>query len=68
MQQEDDDLKVVWGARGIAKVIRRTPTQVHYMLARGMIKAAKRTGSRYHADVAGLRAQFCANVSEETAA
>ena len=60
----DDDLQVVWGAGGIAKVIRRSRAQTYYLLKRGLIKAARKTGQQYHADVAGLRAQFCAKVSE----
>jgi hypothetical protein len=67
MDQQDDDLEVVWGARGIARVIRRTPTQVHYLLKKGLIKAARKTGTRYHADVAGLREQFCTKTDQRTA-
>jgi hypothetical protein len=66
--ERDDDLGVVWGAGGIARVIRRSRTQTYYMLKKGLIKAARKTGQQYHADVAGLRAQFCANVSGDTAA
>jgi hypothetical protein len=62
---EDGLPRVVWGAGGIAREIRRTRTQTYYMLKKGLIKAARKTGQQYHADVAGLRAQFCANISSE---
>jgi hypothetical protein len=68
VHENNDDLKVVWGAGGIAKVIRRSRAQTYYLLKKGLIKAARKTGQQYHADVAGLRAQFCANVSDNTAA
>jgi hypothetical protein len=66
-EHDDDDLKVVWGAGGIARVIRRSRTQTYYLLKRGLIKAAKKTGQTYHADIAGLRAQFCADTSHNAA-
>jgi hypothetical protein len=62
--ERDDDLGVVWGAGAIAKVIGRSRTQTYYMLKKGLIKAARKTGQLHHADVAGLRAQFCAKVTE----
>jgi hypothetical protein len=62
--ERDDDLGVVWGASAIAKVIGRSRTQTYYMLKKGLIKAARKTGQLHHADVAGLRAQFCAKVTE----
>jgi hypothetical protein len=55
----DDDPEIVWGAAAIGKVINRSPRQVHHMLNKGLIQAARRCGSRYFADKAGLRAQFC---------
>jgi hypothetical protein len=58
-EQGEDDLQVVWGAGGIARVIRRTRPQTYYLLKKGLIKAARKTGTQYHADVAGLRKQFC---------
>jgi hypothetical protein len=68
VREHDDDLGVVWGAEAIGRVINQTPRQTHYMLSRGLIKAAKQCGGRWYADKAGLRAQFCANVSGDTAA
>jgi hypothetical protein len=59
VRERGDDLGIVWGACEIARVIGRTRAQTYYMLKRGLIKAARQTGSRYHADVAGLREQFC---------
>jgi hypothetical protein len=56
---EHDDPEIVWGAAAIGRVINRTPRQVHHMLKSGHIQAARRCGSRYFADKAGLRAQFC---------
>jgi len=66
--EHDDDLRIVWGAASIARVIRRSRAQTYYLLKKGLIKAARKTGQQYHADVAGLRAQFCAPVSGDTAA
>jgi hypothetical protein len=66
-QEPAPALDIVWGAIGIAHVIKRTPSQVHYMLARGRIKAARRVGGRYYADVAGLRTQFCSPAGQGAA-
>jgi hypothetical protein len=59
IREHDDDLGIVWGAEAIGRVINQTPRQTHYMLSRGLIKAAKQCGGRWYADKAGLRAQFC---------
>jgi hypothetical protein len=62
---DGDELpRIVWGAGGIAREIHRTRAQTYWLLKRNLIKAARRTGDRWHADVAGLRAQFCAEVSK----
>jgi hypothetical protein len=59
----------LYGERpAIGRVINQTPRQTHYMLSRGLIKAARQCGGRWYADKVGLRAQFCAKVSEQTAA
>ena len=68
VREHDDDLGIVWGAEAIGRVINQTPRQTHYMLSRGLIKAARQCGGRWYADKAGLRAQFCIKVSEDTAA
>lgn len=66
--ERNDDLEIVWGAAEIGRVINQTRRQTHYMLSRGLIKAARQCGGRWYADKAGLRAQFCVRVSEDTAA
>jgi hypothetical protein len=63
-QERDDDLEIVWGAAEIGRVINRTPRQVHHMLQRGLIHAARRCGGRYFADKAGLRTQFCSSAGQ----
>jgi hypothetical protein len=68
VREHDDDLGIVWGAEAIGRVINQTPRQTHYMLSRALIKAARQCGGKWYADKAGLRAQFCVNVSDGGAA
>ena len=52
---ESDDLdKILWGAREIAPVIRRSERQVHYLLENGRIDATK-TGKIYTSTPRRLR-------------
>jgi hypothetical protein len=53
-----DELEVVWGASAIADLINLERRQVYYLLERDLIKAAKRVGGRWVANVAGLKRQF----------
>jgi hypothetical protein len=39
-----DKLPIVWGAKAIGDVIRRTEHQTHYLLERGAIRAARKVG------------------------
>lgn len=68
VRKKDDDPEIVWGAEAIGRVINQTPRQTHYLLQKGLIKAARQCGGRWYADKSGLRAQFCVKVSEDTAA
>jgi hypothetical protein len=67
-RERSDDFEIVWGAEAIGRVINQTQRQTHYMLSRGLIKAARQCGGKWYADKAGLRAQFCPKVSEGAAA
>jgi hypothetical protein len=55
---DDSELDLVWGVAGIGKVIKRSPRQTHYLLAKGAILAAMQIGSLWCADRKGLIAQF----------
>lgn len=48
-----DDLDLVWGLAGIAKVIGRTVRQTHYMLQTGRLPA-KQVGNRWVAKRSAL--------------
>jgi hypothetical protein len=50
--------RVAWGAREIGRVIGRTERQAHYMLERGLIKSATKSGGRWHAGVPSLRREY----------
>ncbi len=49
---------VAWGAREIGRIIGRSERQTHYMLERGLIKSARKTGGRYNAGIPALRQEF----------
>jgi hypothetical protein len=51
--------KVLWGAKAIGKAINKKPRQAHYLLKRGLIRAARQVGSQWCADEPGLLEQFC---------
>jgi hypothetical protein len=57
-REHNGSLGVAWGAEEIARVINRKPSQVYYMLRKGQIKAARKTGDQHHASIAGLKEQF----------
>jgi hypothetical protein len=65
---QNRDLEIVWGAGAIADLINLDRRQVYYLLERNLIKAAKRVGGRWVADVAGLKRQFHDYRDEERAA
>jgi hypothetical protein len=67
VREHDDDLGIVWGAEAIGRVINQTQRQTHYMLSRGLIKAARQCGGKWYADKAGLRAQFCSPAGQGVA-
>jgi hypothetical protein len=48
----------VWGATAIGREINRTERQVHHLLAKGLIKSARRIGGRWCASPAALRREF----------
>ena len=52
-----DPLATCWGAAEIAKCIRRTPRQTHYLLATGQLPA-KRLGRRWYASRQALEQLF----------
>jgi hypothetical protein len=60
-----EKLPIVWGAKAIGQVIRRTERQTHYLLERGAIEAARKVGAQWTASEAGLRRQFCADDAEQ---
>jgi hypothetical protein len=53
-----EELDLVWGARGIGKEINRTATQTHYLLTSGAIRCAKQVGKLWVADRQALRREF----------
>ena len=59
-----EKLPIVWGAKAIGEVIRRTERQTHYLLEQGAIRAARKIGSQWCASVPGLHAQFCHTADE----
>lgn len=63
----DETLGLVWGARNIGKIIGRSERQTHYLLETGAIRAARKAGpnprSQWCASLAGLRQQFCGELS-----
>jgi hypothetical protein len=54
----EGDAEFAWEAKGIGKVIDRSPRQAIHMLAKGEIKCARKKGGRYVANVAALRKEF----------
>jgi hypothetical protein len=51
-------LRLVWGVREIAKIIRRNERQTYHLLQQGAIKSAQKKGGTYCANVDGLRREF----------
>jgi hypothetical protein len=51
-------LRLVWDARDIGRVINRSPRQTYHLLARGLIRAARKVGERHCADESALEKQF----------
>jgi len=57
---DEKPLRLVWKAKGIAKVIGRDEQQTHYMLAAGLIRCARKCGKHWVADEGDLRREFSA--------
>nr|WP_314089362.1 hypothetical protein [uncultured Shinella sp.] len=53
----DDELDLIWGLEGIAKLIGRSIRQTHYMLSTGKLPA-KQVGERWVASRSKLIAFF----------
>ncbi|MBZ9603967.1 DNA-binding protein [Phyllobacterium chamaecytisi] len=49
MNENNDDMELVWGLSAIAKIIGRTVRQTHYMLSNGLLPA-KQIGNRWVAE------------------
>jgi len=47
-----------WGAVRISRVINQSPRQTHHLLAKNLIKCAKKIGGRYVAHIPTLRREF----------
>jgi hypothetical protein len=59
LDESPNDLdRPVWGAAAIGREINRTERQTHHLLARGLIKSARRIGGRWCASPAALRREF----------
>jgi hypothetical protein len=48
----------VWGADDIGAVIGRDKSSTYYMLKRGLIKSARKSGNRWHASRSALLREF----------
>ncbi|ANN59761.1 hypothetical protein A9174_25620 [Mesorhizobium loti NZP2037] len=57
-ETKTEDLELIWGARDIAKAIRRTPRVTWGLLEAGEIAGAKKVGKRWCVSLHKLRETF----------
>jgi hypothetical protein len=41
------DKEIIWGAKAIAPIIRRSPRQTHYLLSKGLVPGQGQMGGLY---------------------
>jgi hypothetical protein len=52
-----NDIRIVWGAAAIGRVVNLSPRQAFYLLEKGLLPAQK-VGARWCADERALQAHF----------
>jgi hypothetical protein len=58
MKSDLEALRLLWGAREIAKAINRSESQTFHLISIGAIKSVKKVGGRHVAELGALRAEF----------